>query len=350
MITRKIKNKIDQLTISGTLSSPNYSAIAIMKIFCTLLVISAVLLHMLPAGAQAYPEKPIRVVLAGPAGGTPDLVARMLAPGMSALLGQQLVMDNRSGAGGLIGAQFAARAAPDGYVLFLAGASFTILPHLRKEPTYDPVKDFAPIGQIANGPQLLVAHPSVPFSTVKALIAYAKANPGKLNYASAGNGSPFHLATELFKSMAGVNMTHVPYKETTTAVTGLISGQVDLSFATIPTVLQHIKSGRLRLLGISSAKRSALLPDVPTISEGGVPGYEWGGWYGLFAPAKTPRPIITRLNEVLIKVLHTPEIKSQFDAQGADVIAGSPEEFAAFMVKEFERDVKAVKLSGATVD
>ena len=303
------------------------------------------------AAAQAYPDKPIRVIVAVPAGGTPDVVARMLAPGLTSLLGQQLVIDNRGGAGSLIGTELAARAIPDGYTLFFSSpGSLTILPHLHKQLAFDPLRDFAPVSLVCIGPFLLITHPAVPVKTVKDLIALAKAEPGKLNYASAGNGTPNHLATELFKSMAGVNITHVPYKGAPQAVTDLIGCSVDLMFNSIPPALPHIRSGRLKLLAVASARRSPQLPDVPTVNEAGVPGFEAITWFGLLAPAKTPQQIVARLNELTVKVVRASELKSQFEIQGYDAVGGSPEEFAAFIRAESEKYAKVVKLSGAKVD
>ena len=311
----------------------------------------AVALLPLPAAAQAYPDKPIRVIVPVPAGGTPDVVARMVAPGLSSLLGQQLVIDNRGGAGALIGTELAARAVPDGYTLFFSSPGpLTILPHLQKKITYDPMRDFAPVSLICIGPFLLIAHPAVPVKAVKELIALAKAEPGKLNYASAGNGTPNHLAMELFKSMAGVNMTHVPYKGAPQAITDLIGGSVELMFNSIPPALPHIRSGRLKLLAVASVRRSPQLPDVPTIGEAGVPGFEAITWFGLLVPAKTPQQIVARLNELVVKVVRAPELKSQFEILGYEAVGGSPGEFAAFIRAESEKYAKAVKLSGAKVD
>jgi len=322
-----------------------------VNISCSICAVLSVALPLPLAAAQAYPDKPIRVIVPVPAGGTPDVVARMVAPGLSTLLGQQLVIDNRGGAGGLIGAELAARAVPDGYTVFFSSpGSLTILPHLQKQVAYDTLKDFAPISLVSIGPFLLITHPSVPARTVKELIALARAEPGKLNYASAGNGAANHLAMELFKSMAGVNITHVPYKGAPQAVTDLIGGSVNLMFNSIPPVLQHIKTGRLRLLAVASAKRSPQLPDVPTVSEAGVPGYEAITWFGLLAPAKTPKPIIARLNDVMVKVVHAPDLKSQLEIQGYDPVGSSPEEFAAFIRAESEKYAKVVKFSGAKVD
>ena len=293
-----------------------------MKLICCLTAIA--LIAPVAALGQGYPDKPIRVIVPVPAGGTPDVVARMVAPGLSNLLGQQLVMDNRGGAGGLIGAELAAKAIPDGYTLFFSSpGALTILPHLQKHVAYDTLRDFLPISLVSIGPFLLITHPSVPAKTVKELVTLAKSEPGKLNYASAGNGAANHLAMELFKSMADINLTHVPYKGAPQAVTDLIGGNVNLMFNSIPPVMQHIKSGRLRLLGVSSAKRSPQLPDVPTISEAGVPGYESITWFGLLAPAKTPSPIVTRLHEALVKVVRTPEMKAQLELQGYDPVGSN---------------------------
>jgi len=303
------------------------------------------------AFAQAYPDKPIRVIVPVPAGGTPDVVARMVTPGLSNLLGQQLVVDNRGGAGGLIGAEMAARAIPDGYTLFFSSpGSLVILPYLQKHVNYDTLRDFTPVSLVSVGPFLLITHPSVPAKSVKELLDLAKASPGKLNYASAGNGAANHLAMELFKSMANVNITHVPYKGAPQAVTDLIGGSVNLMFNSIPPAIQHIKTGRLRLLGVSTAKRSPQLPDVPTISEAGVPGYECITWFGLLAPAKTPPAIIARLHRDIVKVVLAPELKAQFETQGYDAVGGTPTEFSAFIRTESDKYAKVVKFSGAKVD
>ena len=305
----------------------------------------------LMAIAQTYPDKPIRVIVPVPAGGTPDVVARLVMPGLSNLLGQQLVVDNRGGAGGLIGAEMAAKAVPDGYTIFFSSpGSLTILPHLQKHVNYDTLRDFVPVSLVCIGPFLLITHPSVPAKSVQELLALAKAEPGKLNYASAGNGSANHLAMELFKSMANVNITHIPYKGAPQAVTDLIGGSVNLMFNSIPQVIQHIKAGRLRLLAVSTAKRSPQLPDVPTVSEAGVPGYESITWFGLLVPAKTPPAIIARLHKELVKVVHAPEMKAQLEAQGYDALGGTPAEFATFIRAESEKYAKVVKLSGAKVD
>ena len=265
---------------------------------------------VLPATAQTWPDKPIRLILGVPAGATPDVTARLITPGLSQLLGQPLVSDNRGGAGGLIGAEIVAKSAPDGYTLFISSpGALTILPHMRKSVPYDTLRDFAPISLISVGPFVLITHPSVPVKSVKELIALAKAQPGKLNYASAGNGVANHLAMEMFKQMAGVDITHVPYKGAPQAVTDVLAGHMNMMFNSIAPIIANIKAGRVRVLGIASSKRSPQLPDVPTISEAGVPGFEAVNWFGMFAPAKTPKPIITRVNEAVVKVLRSPEIQ-----------------------------------------
>ena len=324
---------------------------ATMKIH--IVVLAATVITTAPAAyAQAWPTKPIRVIAPVPAGGTPDVVARMVTPGLSAILGQQLVVDNRGGAGGLIGAELAARAPPDGYTLFFSSpGSLTILPHLQKKATYDTLRDFVPVSLVCIGPFLLITHPSVQAKTVKELIALAKAEPGKLNYASAGNGAANHLAMELMKSTAGANITHVPYKGAPQAVTDVIGGNgVHLMLNSIPPVIQHIKAGRLRLLGVSSARRSPQLPEVPTISEAGVTGYESITWFGMLAPSGTPKDIVARLHGALVKVVREPETKSQFEKLGYDAVGGTPAEFSTYIRAEYEKYGKIVKLIGAKVD
>lgn len=304
------------------------------------------------AGAQTWPSKPIRVIAPVPAGGTPDVVARMVTPGLSAILGQQLVLDNRGGAGGLIGAELAARATPDGYTLFFGSpGSLTILPHLHRKVAYDALKDFVPVSLVCIGPFLLIAHPSLPAKSVKDLIAQTKAEPGKFNFASAGNGAANHIAMELMKNLAGINITHVPYKGAPQAVTDVIGNNgVQMMFNSIPPVIQHVKAGRLRVLGVSSAKRSSQLPEVPTISEAGVTGYESSTWFGMLAPSGTPRDILARLHSALVKVVHAPDTKTQFEKLGYDAVGGTPEEFASHLRGEYDKYGKIVKLIGAKVD
>ncbi|MGZ8155386.1 MAG: Bug family tripartite tricarboxylate transporter substrate binding protein [Burkholderiales bacterium] len=301
--------------------------------------------------AQGYPERPIRVLVPVPGGGTPDVLARTVTPGMAELLGQSLVIDNRGGAGGRIAAELAARAAPDGYTLFLTSpGALTIVPHVSRNVPYDALRDFAPISLISTGPFLLLTHPTVPVKSVKDLVALAKAEPGKLLYSSAGNGTANHLAMEQFKYAAGVNFTHVPYKGAPQAVTDLVAGRVNVTMNSIAPVLAHIKSGRLQPLGVAALKRSPLLPNVPTISEAGVPNFESGSWLGLLAPANTPKAILTRLSEVVVKAVHAPDVRSRLEAQGAEPAGSTPAEFAAQIRREYELNAKIVKIAGVKVD
>jgi tripartite-type tricarboxylate transporter receptor subunit TctC len=326
-------------------------AVALLAGFTAALALPAAAQTASTGSGQTWPDKPIRLILGVPAGATPDVTARLITPGLSQLLGQPLVADNRGGAGGLIGAEIVAKSAPDGYTLFISSpGALTILPHMRKSVPYDTLRDFAPISLISVGPFVLITHPSVPVKTVKELIALAKAQPGKLNYASAGNGVANHLAMEMFKQMAGVDITHVPYKGAPQAVTDVLAGHMNMMFNSIAPLVANIKAGRLRVLGIASSKRSPQMPDVPTIGEAGVPGFEAVNWFGMFAPAKTPKPIIRRVNEAVVKVLRAPDIQAQFIALGADPVGDSPEEFAAFVRRDMERYARVVKLSGAKVD
>ncbi len=301
--------------------------------------------------AAEWPDKPIRVILSVPAGATPDVTARLVFPGLSQQLGVSLVADNRAGGGGVIGAEIAAKSAPDGYTLFISSpGALTILPHMRKNIPYDTIRDFAPISLISIGPFVLMTHPSVPAKSIKELIALAKAQPGKLNYASAGNGVANHLAGELFKQMAGIDIVHVPYKGAPQAVTDVLAGHMSMMFNSVAPIVGYIKTGRIRVLGIASLQRSPQLPDVPTIHESGVPGFEAVNWFGMFAPAKTPRNIINRLNGALVQTIKTPEMQSQFIKLGADPIGSSVEEFTAFVKRDMEKYEKVVRISGAKVD
>lgn len=311
----------------------------------------SVLLLAAGVAQAAWPDKPIRVILAVPAGATPDVTARLVFPGMSQELGVSLVADNRAGGGGVIGAEIAAKSAPDGYTLFISSpGALTILPHMRKGLPYDTLRDFTPVSLISVGPFVLMTHPSVPAKNIRELIALAKAQPGKLNYASAGNGVANHLAGELFKQMAGVDIVHVPYKGAPQAVTDVLAGHMNMMFNSVAPIVAHIKSGKVRVLGIASLQRSPQLPEVPTIHESGVPGFEAVNWFGLFAPAKTPAPIIRRVNAAVVKAVKSPELQAQFIALGADPVGSSPEEFAAFVKRDLEKYARVVKISGAKLD
>lgn len=313
--------------------------------------VAALLMLALPVCAQSWPDKPIRVILAVPAGATPDVTARLVFPGLSQQLGVSLVADNRAGGGGVIGAEIAAKSAPDGYTLFISSpGALTILPHLRKGLPYDTLRDFAPVSLISIGPFVLMAHPSVPAKNIRELIALAKAQPGKLNYASAGNGVANHLAGELFKQMAGVDIVHVPYKGAPQAVSDVLAGHMQLMFNSVAPIVPHIKSGKVRVLGIASLQRSPQMPELPTISESGVPGFEAVNWFGLFAPAKTPKTIIKRVNAAVVSTIKAPEMQARFITLGADPVGSSPEEFAAFVRRDTEKYARIVKISGARID
>ncbi|HZA49135.1 MAG TPA: tripartite tricarboxylate transporter substrate binding protein [Myxococcaceae bacterium] len=301
--------------------------------------------------AEPYPSKPIKVIVPFPAGGTTDLVARVIGQELTKAWGQQVVVENRPGAGGNIGSEAAAKSPPDGYTLLMGTVgTHGINPSLYKKLPYDAVKDFAPITLATSGPNILVVHPSLPAKSVKELIAYAKANPAKLNFASSGNGTSIHLCGELFKTKTGLQMTHVPYKGSAPAVTDLIGGQVQLMFDNMPSAWPHVKTGKLRALAVTTAKRSQTAPDLPTIAESGVPGFDATSWFGLLAPAGTPKEIVTKLNKETVRILKTPEVKERLLAQGAEPVGNSPEQFAAHIKAEIEKWRKVVEASGAQID
>ncbi|MFI5444465.1 Bug family tripartite tricarboxylate transporter substrate binding protein [Polaromonas sp. UC242_47] len=310
------------------------------------------LLASMPAAAQAvYPSKIITMVVPFSAGGTTDILARIVSQALTAELGQSVIVDNRAGAGGNIGGQAVARAPADGYTLFMGTVgTHAINAALYKKMPFDPIKDFAPLTRVANVPNLLVANPKQPFKNVKELIAYAKANPGQLNFGSSGSGSSIHLSGELFKSMAKVDMQHVPYKGSAPAVTDLLGNQIAIMFDNMPSAIQHVRSGKLVPLAVTTAKRSPELPDVPTIAEAGVPGYEATSWFGLFAPAGTPPAVVAKLNTAIVKVLAKADVKKKINEQGAEVYSETPEQFSAFIQKEAVKWGKVVRESGASVD
>ena len=302
------------------------------------------------AFAQNYPSKPIRLVLPYPPGGGTDVIARPLAQKLTEQLGQQVIVDNRGGAGGNIGMEFVAKSPPDGYtLLFALTAQYAVNPSLYPKLPYDPIRDYAPISLLANAPYLLVVHPSVPAKSVAELIALMKARPGQLAYSSSGNGSGAHLAGEMLRSLARVEIVHVPYKGAGPAMPDLIAGQVQLSFVTYTAAGPHIKSGRLRALGVTTAKRSPTLPDLPAIAET-VPGYDSAVWYGFAAPAGTPADIVAKLNTEVLRVLAAPDFRNRITLEAVAPIGTSPEEFGAFIKSEIVRWAKVVKDSGAKVD
>lgn len=281
-----------------------------------------------PVLADTFPSKPVKIIVPFPPGGGTDILARPLADALSKKWGQPVIIDNRGGAGGNIGTKAAADAEPDGYTLvFGVMGTHAVNQSLYKDAGFDSTKDFAAITMVANTPNILVVTPSVPANTVQELITYARANPGKLNYASPGNGSPSHLATAIFESMAGVTLTHVPYKGSGPALTDMLGGQTQVWIANAPVVLQHIQSGKLRALATTSAKRPAVAPNIPTLSEAGLKGYEADTWYGLFAPAKTPVAVLDKLNADIVAVLNSPEIRAIYAREGAEIVADSRESF-----------------------
>jgi len=301
--------------------------------------------------AQTYPSRPVRIVVPLSPGGFADTPARMLAPRLSEQLGRQFFVENKPGAGGTIGADFVAKAAPDGYTLLLTGTPHVISAHLYKKVPYDALKDFTHIALIASGPYALVVNPQkVPASSVKELIAAAKAQPGKIDYASSGNGSAQHLVGALFNSMAGVELNHVPYKGSGPAMQDLIGGQVGVSFAGVPNVLGHVKAGRLKVLGVTTATRWSELPDVPTIAEAGVPGYEATLWLNISGPAGMPADIVQRLSAEIAKALRDPEVQSNFRSAGVDATSMGTQELNAFMRAEYEKWGRVVRETGATVN
>lgn len=305
----------------------------------------------LPSHAQTYPSKSVRLVVGFPAGGPTDIVSRTLAPRMTEALGQQVIVDNRAGAGGVIATEHVAKAPPDGHTLLMGTiGGIAVAMSLIPNRGYDTLRDLAPVTQAVTVTNLLVVHPSVPAKTVKELLAIARATPGRLNYASSGNGTVTHLAGELFKLMGKVEITHVPFKGGAPALTALISGEVDLSYENSLVVTPHVKSGRVRALAVTGSSRSASMPELPTISESGLPGYNASGWYGLFVPAATPRAVISRLHAEAVKALRLPDVVRTLSSQGAEPVGSSPEEFGAFVRAEIDKWANLVKLAKMKTD
>ncbi len=296
--------------------------------------------------AAEFPAKPVRLVLGFPPGGATDLVARLVQPRMSAALGFQLVIDNRPGANGIIATEIVARSAPDGHtILFGHIGTHVISPAIQKVP-YDPVKDFAPIGQMVSLQNLIITHPGVPIKSVGELIAFAKAKPGELNYASSGVGSPGHLAAVLLESLAKIKLSHVPYKGGGPAITDLLGGHVPMFFSVISTGVPHVQSGKARGIAVTGTKRADAVPDIPTVAEAGVRGYAATNWYGLFAPAKTPKPVIDRLHQEMVAALRAPEVVDGLKLRGIDAAPGSPDEFVAFIRSENAKWLPLIRQSG----
>src|SRR5688500_12995953 len=325
-----------------------------LSALCAFSVLSVTLLltFVSPAAhAQAYPSKPIRFVVPYPAGGPLDTIARLLGAKVAESVKQPVVVDNKPGAGGNIGADIVAKSPADGYTILMgAVATHAINPTLYKSIPYDPIKDFAPITQVATTPNVLVVNPSVPAASVRDFIAHAKANPGKLSFGSGSIGSAGHLAGELFKATAGVDMVHVPYKGAAPAMQDLIGGQINLMFDNLASALTQVKAGKIKALAVTTSKRSPFAPDLPTIAESGLPGFDISTWFGVFAPAGTPREALDRLHAEFAKALAAPDMREKMVNMGAEPVGNRPEEFAAFVRAEAEKYAQVIKASGARVD
>jgi len=300
--------------------------------------------------SQTYPTRTIRIIVPQSAGGSTDLVARPLAQQLTEAFKQAVVVENRPGAGSVIGTDLVAKAAPDGYTLLAVAASFSMSPSLYAKLPFDPVRDFAPITLLSAFPNILVVHPSLPVKSVQELVAYARARPGQLNFGSSGMATGTHLSMELFKNMTGIEMVHVPYKGGAPSVNALLAGDVQVTLATISTALPHVKAGKLRALAVTTAQRSVAAPEVPTLAESGVPGYDYSSWIGLLAPAKTPAAIIARLRTETARIVRTPEMRAILALEGAEPVGNSPEEFTALIGTEVGRWRKVVAAAGIKPD
>jgi tripartite-type tricarboxylate transporter receptor subunit TctC len=313
------------------------------------MVLGTVAVAATDAAEQQYPTKPIRIIaLSSPASG-PDIIGRLIGSKFTEAWGQQVIVDTRPGASGIIGAEIASKATPDGHTLMIVTSQAIIVSVMYEKLPYHLLRDFAPISLVASTPFILVVHPSVPAASIKELVAYAKSKPGELRYGSGGSGSPPHLSAEIFKSMTGTDILHVPYKGVTPALMDTVAGQVQMVISVIPAVLPTIKAGKVKALGVTSAKRTPLVPDLPTIAET-VPGYEFIGWYGLVAPAKTPAGILNKLNAEIIRVLKTPEFQERLASLGTEPISSTRQELAAYMQVQTEKMRQAVNASGARPD
>ena len=303
------------------------------------------------AAAESYPTKPVRFIVAFPPGGGTDLVARTIAPRLAERLAQQVVVENRPGAGGNLGTEIVAKSAPDGYTMLMGSVGpLAINASLFAKMPFDPLKDLAPVTLAASTPNILVVHPSLPVTSVRELIALAKARPGAINFASSGPGTPAQLAGELFNSMAGVKMVHVPYKGAAPALADLLGGQVQVMFSTMPPALPHVTAGRLRALAVASLRRSPAAPELPTVDEAALPGFEATTWHGVMVPAGTPGAIVAKLNHDIVAVLRTPEITERLSSQGAEAIGSTPEEFASYIKTETAKWARVVRESGAKAE
>jgi tripartite-type tricarboxylate transporter receptor subunit TctC len=314
------------------------------------LAVALALSLALDAAAQTYPAKSIRLIVPFPPGGSADILARAIGQKAGEGLGQSLVVENRPGAGTAIGAEALAKSAPDGYAIMIGTvSSHAINPALNPKLPFDPVRDFTPVSLVASIPFAMIVHPSVPAKTVQEFVALARAQPGTLNYSSAGSGTSNHLAGELLKSMTGIDIVHVPYKGSAPALNDLISGQVSLMFDLVLTAAPPVKSGSVRGLAVTSAQRSSVLPDLPTVAES-IPGYEVSAWFGVFAPAGVPQPVVQRLNAEFVKALQQPDLRQRLASQGAEPLTSTPDEFAAYLRSEIEKWAKVVKAAGMKAD
>jgi len=315
--------------------------------FFTFVIASPVLAQTVPQ----YPAKPVRMIVTAAAGSGPDITARIVGQKLTAALGQSVVIENRPGAGGSIAAELAAKAAPDGYTLVMASAgSHAVSPALYPKLAWDPVRDFVPITIVAVAPNILIVHPSLPVKSVRELIALAKARPGELSFGSGGSGSTAHLSGELFRTMANIKIVHIPFKGAPSAALGVIGGQVEMALLNLPPTLPQVKSGRLKGLAVTTAKRTSAIPELPTIAEAGVPGYEASTWYGVMAPAGTPNEITGRLYTAIIADLRTDDTRARIAADGGEVVGSTPEEFAATLKRDLAKWTRVVKESGARAD
>ena len=320
-----------------------------VRLFClaSLLALGGVLQIAVASAAEPYPAKPIRMIVTFPPGGPTDVIVRTIGQRVNEVYGVPVIADNRGGAGGIVGTEIVARAAPDGYT-FLVGTAggMTINPNLHARLTYEPFRDFVPVTMLVLNPQILVAHPTLPAKNVKELVELARTRPGQLNFASAGAGTATHLGLELLKLTTGIQVVHVPYKGGAPATTDLIAGQVQLLWISIPSVLPHVQAGRLRALAVSTAKRSASAPDVPTVAESGYAGFEYSNWNALFAPAKTPPAIVRKMNDMIVRILREPEVAQRLSAQGADPAPGTADELARYMRMDDARWKKVIQTAG----
>ena len=298
-----------------------------------------------------YPVKPIRMIVPSAPGSGPDIMARAIGQKLSEALGQPIVIDDKPGAGGIIGSETAAKSPPDGYTLIMSNAgAHAVNASLYAKLPYDPVRDFAPVTLVSMAPNILIVHPALPVRNVKELIALAKAKPGEMTFGSGGTGSTAHLSGEMFKSMAGIDMVHVPFKGSPAAVIGVISGQITMGFPNIPPALPHVRSGKFKALAVTTVKRSATVPELPTIAESGLPGYEATAWFGVLAPAATPPQIIARLNAAIVKIVHSRDMQERLATEGAEAVGNTPEQFAQIIRNDIAKWAKVVKASGARAE